>query len=280
MYYLNGIDSIIKNIRQACGVSNTCDLSSRELKNAYHVFLNKESAFEIPINWDSIEFTDFPGLVSIAPSFCARKKEFFALNSSLLSERLSSDFFTNGLLKLKKQNHELFNLAQFVIKIILINQLGSYTNGTTHETIGLSSMDFKDEFEEQDFVELVVHQLTHMILFIDDHCNTHMLSGNKEIMIDTTLKYKLGGNQFPAYIAFHSYIVGVEVLCFRESATGFEYNSVYHGSTERIIRVCTQFQNALINAKYLFTDKGQAILEKATKLFSEKSLQYQLVNAG
>lgn len=281
MYYTNGIDEVINSIRYACEVSKPINnLSDMEFKNAYNVFLNKQSVFEVPINWDSILFTDFEALKCIAPTFCIKKRKFFASNSSLLMERLSGNFFHMALLKLKEQSEEIFDLAQFMIKMILINQLESYTNGTTHETIGLSSIDFKDNFEDQDFIELIVHQMTHMILFIDDFCHSHMLSADKERMIDTELKYKLGGTKFPAYIAFHSYIVGVEVLCFRKNATGFEYTGNYHGSTKRIIKICNEFQKSLTNEMHLFSPRGRSLFEKSEILFSKMTHQYQESNVG
>jgi hypothetical protein len=278
MYYINGIEEVKKSIQRACGVTKPSNLIDTEFKCAYNKFLNSKSVFETPLSPDSILFTDFPGLKSIAPEFYARKKIFFAKNSEVLKERLSGNFFHQGLLRLKSQCLEIYNLVQFIVKVILINQLKSYTNGTTHETIGLSSIDFKDYFDEQDFIELVVHQMTHMILFIDDHYNPHMVENSKEVMIDTELQYKLGGNQFPAYLAFHSYIVGVEVLCFRQEATGFEYSGNYHGSTKRIIRVCNEFQKALAKEMNLFSTSGQLIFEKAAILFAKTSQEYQALD--
>jgi hypothetical protein len=171
-----------------------------------------------------------------------------------------------AFLKLKNQSAELYRLSQLIIKVIIINQLIKYTNGTTNKTIGCASMNFKDHFEQQDFVELLIHQLTHMLLFIDDRCYQHIHPANKETMIETDLPYVLGGNHFPIHLAFHSYVVGVEVLCFRAHAIGLNYSSHCHGTTIRIIKTCQSFQDSLLKNEHLFLERGQSILHDASLL--------------
>jgi hypothetical protein len=277
MYYLNGIKDVIKIIQDTCNITcQTNDLSNKEFKRAYHKFLEENSIFEVPITWDSMKFTDFPGIKCIASKFHSQRVQFFSDNSEVLKNRLEGEFFNQGLKRLQNQSNEIYKLIQFLTKVVLINQLKSYTNGTTQETIGLCSLDFKDNFEQQDFIELLVHQMTHMILFMDDRNKSHMLEGCKEIAIETELKSKLGGNKFPVYIAFHSYIVGVEALCFRQQTTGFEFNGNYHGNSERMFKVCKIFQNALDKEMRLFTSRGQTIFEKSVKLFNETFRRYQI----
>lgn len=269
MYHAKGINEIIKGIRHVSGldIESDYDFLDDELKNGYNYFLNKESVFENSLTEiASIKFTNFNEFKKIAQSFCAENEEHFSTNSTTLSERISSGFFHRALVKFQGQCSELYDIAQFVIKVVLLNQLISYTNGTTDKTIGLASMDFKDHFNEQDFIELLVHQMTHMLLFIDDRSHEHMIGDTKEIMIETGLKYVLGGTKFPAYIAFHSYIVGVEVLCFRERATGLHFEGNYHGSTERIIKICDSFQSCLIKNLDIFSERGKSIIENSALL--------------
>lgn len=102
----------------------------------------------------------------------------------------------------------------------------------------------------------------------------HMLHENKEKMIETNLKYKLGGNAFPAYLAFHSYIVGVEILGFRKHVMGFEYKGNYHGTTKHIVRVCNEFKRVLHNHSFLFTERGKFLLSEANVLLSKLDKEY------
>lgn len=275
MYYTFGYDEIIKNISKAVNYIYKDDfIYDKHAQQAYCDFLNVTSIFETKLNPDEIILVDFNNFKNLAPTFCQKKSDFFKENSQLLKDRLSNGFFNTVLKTLQTKNSELYDLIKFIIKAILINQLNSYTNGTTAETIGLASMDFKDEFTQNDFIELVMHQLAHMLLFIDNYTNTHVRSTQKEHMIETNLKYKLGGKHFPAYLAFHSFIVGVEVLAFRKEITGFDYIGNYHGTTKRIFKVCNEFKFSLLKNQNLFTHRGNIILNKAIALLSLLENQY------
>lgn len=277
MYYIFGLDEIIKSISKTTGYVYHKDfIYDDSSKKAYCKFINKSSVFESKITWDGTKIVDLNTLNLLTPKFYQMKKDFFSENSEILNKRLSDEFFKTTLNFLKEKEVVLYDLANFIIKIIFVTQLKSYTNGTTSETIGFSLMDFKDEYMEADFIELVIHQLIHMILFIDDYSDDHMLNHNKCKMIETNLKYKLGGNMFPAYLAFHSYIVGVEVLAFRKHIMGFDFNGNYHGTTKRIVKVCNEFKAALLNNKILFTKRGELILGRANSLLDNLQSEYHV----
>jgi len=45
------------------------------------------------------------------------------------------------------------------VRLIVINQLSEYTNGTTEDTLGVANFNFRDDYDVLDFQELLVHQL-------------------------------------------------------------------------------------------------------------------------
>lgn len=267
MYYTHGYDNALKIIKESVKQGDNFAQPDKLTKD-YNTHIQNISVFETPVTWPDIKIVDFEVLKAVAPTHAKNIQPHMATNTKILSEKIKSDFFYNALNQLKNNNEEMFSLVNLVIKMILINQLSSYTNGTTEKTIGLASMDFKDHFLEQDFIELVIHQLTHMLLFLDDRLSPHCLPENKQIMIETNeIKYRLGGTKFPAYLAFHSYLVGVEVLLFRldyfDKNTPFQY----HGSLERIIRLCKLFEKSLLTNINLFTPRGKEFLENASVFF-------------
>jgi len=268
MYYLKGISEVKGIIQQAIGVIiESHDPSYSQLNNAYYTFLKKKSVFDNYKFSDEIELYDFQTLQHLVPLYCDKYKQHYSTNSTLLNARLNSGYFRNALMKLKLMNPEIFNLGNFLIKIILLNHLESYVDGTTGDTIGLSCMDFKDHFDEEDFIELIIHQMTHMILFMDDYSNKHMSDDKKDIMIDIGIQYVLGGTQFPVYIAFHSYLVGIEILSFRQQFNGLDYAGKYHGTTTRIIYGCENFKAGLKENFSLFSPRAQSILTSAFNCF-------------
>jgi hypothetical protein len=261
MYYIKGLNESLSAIQFVTGVHDAeFNLSDHNVKAAYAKFLKNESVIENYDYRENINLIDFNGLRDISPSYCEEKSGHFLDNSKLLTDRLRKGFFDDALVQLSKSHPEIFRLANFVIKIIVINQLCSHTNGTTADMVGLICMDFKDHFETNDFIEDIVHQMTHTLLFLDNFNQPHMIQDAEEIMIETGLKFVLGGTKFPAYLAFHSYLVGVEILYFRMNTTGLGYNGKYHGDTDRIFRVCDIFRKSLIKNIDLFTPRGQSFL--------------------
>ncbi|MDP1574331.1 MAG: hypothetical protein Q8L78_05320 [Coxiellaceae bacterium] len=276
MYYLFGYKKLIELVKKASASKLPVD-DIKLLGDDYKNYLNSVSVFENDINWDEIRLIDYPSLHVYANNHAEKIKVHIKENSEILKNRLRDGFFQEALTKLEESNFEIFNLAKLVIKMVLINNLNSYTNGTTADTIGLASMDFKDHFNQQDFIELVVHQMTHMYLFMDDKVFNHCDEEKKEIMIETyDIKFILGGTQFPLYLAYHSYIVGVEVLCFREETYGINGDGNYHGKTSRIFKICELFQKALILNTHHFSKRGLGIFEKSVNLFESKKKKYPI----
>lgn len=278
MYYIKGHNESINAILSAIKCDSGSSLSSSQLNSSYINFLKKESVIE---NYDyskNIILTDFEGLRPMCPDFCYGKEGHFANNSQILTERLSNGYFQNALSKFSKSSPEIFSIANFIIKVIVLNQLNSHTKGTTADTLGLACLDFKDHFDEQDFIELVMHQMVHMLLFLDDHNNPHMVDNNYNVMIETGLKFILGGTKFPAYLAFHSYIVGIEMLHFRKNHSGLDYLGNYHGSTERIVRVCDKFKECMMKNIGLFTLRGKSFLEESFAILDDFKKPYKKVS--
>ncbi len=276
MYYINGFNYIIELLSKICGIPTAqFSLTDSQCRQAYHQLLNCLSVFTQSIDKPDILFIDFPQLKPYAKNYWHSKQELFQKNSELLQNRLNGNFFQEALDILRTQNINLYQLSQFIIKIVVINQLAAHTNGTTEDLLGLAILDFKDHYQHEDFIELIIHQLTHMLLFLDERVNPHMPAASKNILIDTeTIQFIRGGTKFPIYLAFHSYIVGVEVLCFRAEMGELQYQGNYHGNTERILRICKQFKFCLENNFDLFYEPAQAILIKANTLLTQIEGQF------
>lgn len=267
MYYLFGYQNIINLVEKSVSLGHFN--KTETLLNRYNHHIQKISVFEKQIDWCDIKIADFDLMKEYCPSHASRIYPYIAKNSNFLGERIKNSFFENALNSLSSNHSEIAHLAKMIIKMIMVNHLSSYTNGTTDKTIGLASMDFKDHFLEQDFIELVVHQLGHMILFLDERLTLHCDDSLKNTMIETyDIKYRLGGTKFPAYLAFHSYLVGVDVLLFRLNYFKADTSFHYHGASDRIIRICGLFEKALFNHIHLFTERGASLLESASTLFN------------
>ena len=276
MYYIKGVKEILQTIKIITNFNNNLiNWHDRDLKIAYHKFLVEESVLTNLDFSNQMMLVDIEGIKEISPPFYKEKKDFFIKNSPILNDRITGNFFDQALEKLKVKSEDIYDVCNFLIKVVLINQLQSYTNGTTDETIGLSTIDFKDHFGEDDFIELIIHQMTHMALFLDDRCYLHMEEKNKNFLIETGMRFVLGGTMFPAYIAFHSYIVGVEILQFRRQVMNLHFKGNYHGDTARIIKVCLAFKRSLMDHSSLFALRGISLLSDASNMLDQIILDYK-----
>jgi len=261
MYYLYGYDYILKTLNSFLSTKGyDYDLNHPILIDKYNYFLLQNSVFDRPISWSNCLIVPFSDLAQFASKYYIDQKKKFKEDSIQLLERLQNNFFYYAFIELNSIESDLFNLCHFLIKLIVTSQLNTYTNGTTNETLGLSIFNFKDNFTRQDFIELIIHQLTHMLYFIADRTELQMSEENKQVMIPTNYKFVLGGRAFPAYLAFHSFVVAVEVLKFRHVSNTLNITSEYHGSSTRIKNIILDLQIQLLKHDQLFTKHGRKIL--------------------
>jgi hypothetical protein len=269
VYYLFGHDSVVDILRARCGGLGTQDLSDPSMLQAYNRFLAGRSIIESPVDWYGPRMVDFPALEAYAPSFCMAKRHHFAINSELLSRRLLTGYFESALDGLERKEPYIAEIVRFCVRLIVINQLDEYTNGTTEDTIGVANFNFKDQFDELDFQELLFHQLVHMLLFIDDSMHPHMPDSQRHLALEVGLPFVLGGTAFPAYLAFHSYIVAVEMLAYRARTDQWGVVPKYHRSTERVLRIISAFRSAIEPEASRFTPRGGQILSRARGLVDD-----------
>lgn len=263
MYYLFGDNAVTRMLLRRAGTVQSAGVADPAAIAGFNRFLQDYSIIETSVDWAGPRLVDFDGLKRYAPRFADQKKKYFAKNSMLLRERLASGYFIRALEGLREKAPRLVELADFCIRLIVVNQLSEYTNGTTEDTIGVANFNFKDDFGELDFQELLVHQLVHMFLFVDDTLDPHMSADSKDILIETGLPFVMGGTRFPIYLAFHSYIVAVEMLLYREATQQLDACPTYHRSSARVVRIIHALRDALQDSYAMFGARGQMILDCA-----------------
>lgn len=270
MYYLNGFQHSVNIIKVAVGVRDAfVSLDDERLVLAYEIFLSQDSIFENYSFSSKIKFLNFKEFSSISPLYAIKKRDHFSVNSNLLEERIKSNFFERALESLRRRSDDLYRLCMFLVRIVVLNQLNSHTNGTTFDTLGVVFLDFKDNYDQEDFIELLIHQVVHMLYFLEHRVQPHIFIEHESKMIETNLKYVRGGTAFPAYLAFHSYLVGVEILQYRLHYGLQDYFRNYHGSTDRIFSLCNKFRICMEKNANLFSDRGQIILGNASNMLDK-----------
>ncbi len=262
MFYLYGKDYCWDSI---AGLLKTKLEEFDQLQSNYNKFLSENSIFETPITWQSPKIIDFEELKKYSPSFCRERKDYYGENSMEMRKKIKENYFADVIEQLKLINSDLYRLINFLARIIVINKLDKYFEGTTNYTIGLSNMDLHDKHSSRDFQELLLHQTVHMLLFINDRVKLQLIDPLKAFQVETDLDHKAGGKSFQLYIGFHSYVVGVEVLLHREATDTLDYQGKYHGPSERIIQMGEIAKKLIAIHLKKFTEHGQEIILRSSR---------------
>ncbi|MDX7997731.1 hypothetical protein FE394_00590 [Xenorhabdus sp. Reich] len=259
MYYILGYKSIIQSMNDSICLHPY-------LYHSYDDFIKNKSVFSVIPNKKFPVFTSYKEGLKFCQNHLISLKDKFSENTEKIENMIKNKIFYEWFDTLKDHD-EIYTLINKIIKLVIINKLSSYTNGTTKNSIGLACIDFKDNFSKQDFLELIFHQLIHMVLFIDDIASSHMKEDDKLITVEVEgIKSIFNDNKFPIYTLFHSYIVGVEIFNYRSELFGIKSNSTYHGTTERIIKLCQTMAISIEKNIFLFSNRAKDIFNLSKKL--------------
>tara|TARA_R110000868_G_scaffold396846_2_gene669208 strand:- start:6732 stop:7610 length:879 start_codon:yes stop_codon:yes gene_type:complete len=262
VFYIFGVDYHLANIKKISGMGDDC-LCAESIISGYNRFLSMDSIFNDIVDWSSPEFVSFPESKQYSAKYYSEKHLYFDINIPEIDNMITSKYFSNAFSELKFENRAVFDMANLVIKVVIINRLKAYTNGTTEDALGLAVIDYKLQFNKIDFQELIFHQVIHMLTYLDDKINSHLPTHLKTDLVSSDLVHKAGGNQFPLYIIFHSYLVGVEVLLYRKKMNNLDFEGNYHGPSRRLIERCIKGRLMLDDHFDKFTEHGKMILGKA-----------------
>jgi len=238
----------------------------------YHNYLYHNSLFEHAISWRTTKIIDLSQLSTIASGYHSKLKPYMSKNTDHINKCLNSGYFDRLMLNLRQDDFEIYQLATLIIKVIIIQKLDQYTEGTTNESLGISHIDFRECYDEYDFYELVLHQLVHILTFIDDRTTPQLDDSLKNTLIQTPFTHKAGGNQFSLYIIFHAFLVGVEILLYRKSKNRADIKGNYHGTTESLLKKSLKSSAILQEYLPLFTPHGQRIIHIITNKLMQNYL--------
>ena len=248
-----------------CLMDDFCG-SFAKINNLYEIpkygqVLQHISCFVVLPDWEETYFLSKEQAKKIIPLYVEQRRDLFSeddYSSVMIDEGLISNYFKS----LKTTCPKAAQFCNQLIKVLLLANLDSYIEGTSASGLGIAHIDFKKHYNENDFNELIIHQITHMLLFIDDYIDPHVVDSNKMLPIQTAVKHKRGGNNFPLYTLFHSLCVGVEVLHYRLTSDTLMATVNYHAQTLTAIKRCSDCLILLTENIALFTSKGSKILRE------------------
>lgn len=245
---------------------------------SYDEILSEISCFNKVPSWKETIFLTKSQSSNIVPSYVNKRTEYLSYDNcysvTLVQEQKIDEYY-----KSFSNTHPLAALfCNKLIKVIMIAELDSYIEGTTADDLGIAHIDFKETFNQEDFNELIIHQITHMLLFIDDFIMPQVVDSKKQHPIKTATTHKRGGNFFPFYTLFHSFCVGIEILNYRFNSQTLEVPVHYHPRTHTAMQRCKEGFSILNEHINLFTSKGRKLLNLYGDLLHELELEMSHAN--
>ena len=145
----------------------------------------------------------------------------------------------------------LFDLA---VNVIFAHDVPTRGGGSSPKAIGVVWANPKPEFEAEDTAELLVHELTHQLVFLDHMVHRHFEPGVELGLSPSAIR----ATPRRSDLVFHSVVVGAEILAWRRRAKA---GSLAHPPTDRLRAQCATALRALVHEPAL-TARGHEVLAR------------------
>ncbi len=187
---------------------------------------------------------------------------------------------------LQKVYPELSQILKFSIHSVFFYYSADCGGGSTSNAIGVIWINNKKSWDKYDIAELLVHELTHHLVFLDELRYLHYLDYDLILKPENYTKSAILSSRRPIDKVIHSIIVGVEVLCYRMNVAGVPAATRVHPPSPKLLKQLEEalYQiRALPNLNDLITARThdllritEARLDEARRFFRSSGLQKNL----
>jgi hypothetical protein len=227
MIYTIGTQEVLNNLIKLIAVKNDVFVpNAKSLKNAYQQLILKEVQPNIPDSIKTkIEYikdenkTKF--FKNIFETDTALNDVKYHLTSGSIIERdIVYNRFKEALQILENVAPEHFALFNLYINNVFYANCSLSGGGSTSAAIGVLWIASRPNWLIQDYLEFMVHEMTHTMMFVDELCYKHYSSF--EIMINPKnyATSSIVRKARPLDKVIHALVVANEVLSFRKKVTG------------------------------------------------------------
>lgn len=272
MFFLYGRDEIVRGVYTVSSMGEVCVVDNlTSLRNQYLRFLS-DPKFDTPVNFsDNLFVTDQAIEDAISAAFSRghlddMQQEKVIGQSFADTERVQRiEKVGQAVSALRASDVALAQIFDLIIHSLLIKGTNRLANGSaahggsSSNAIGAIWLSVNDGLQLNDLVELLIHELTHHLLFIDEYRFYHFeydLLGKPENFAISAIRNTMR----PLDKVVHSIVVAAELLAARRNlevlssgstSTVHPTSSVMANDT---IRACDSVF-ALTNLSALVTDR-------------------------
>jgi hypothetical protein len=188
--------------------------------------------------------------------------EILATPLSAMQEAMAA--ITEGQNVLNEVNPLLREVFDVVIHTLFYARSPESGGGSVSSAIGVIWCGNRRHWSTQDIAEFLVHEFTHNVVFLDELCNQHYCDlrdiAQQENYAFSTILRRLR----PLDKAFHSLVVGYEVLRWRQEADEPPH-PIVHPSSKQLRQGCLetiQSIRTVMMRRHLVTERFHAVVER------------------
>lgn len=230
MFYLYGRDEMIRNVYRFSRRTSVEPVNTvAALRRQYLRFLS-DARFESPVNTqDDIFITDPAIEAAIAAAYSGGNLD------DMDQDKVIGDSFDDvarlqkiervrsAVEQLPDVHPALAEVFELVIHSVFVKATNRISNGTaahggsSSNAIGAIWLSVNDDLSSRDILELLVHELTHHLLFIDEYCHYHF----EYDLIADPANYALSAIRHtmrPLDKVVHSIVVAAELIRARDTS--------------------------------------------------------------
>lgn len=268
MFRLIGAQEVIKNLIRLTKKPLTKPFDKKSLQQAYRDFLleiqptlPKPEALSIELLATSKEIEPFLRAFK-EDSSLDDFDEVFAISEEAFSEQ-SIQRMENALDLMQNKNPSYYEVIELVIHTIFSAPSKYAGGGSTSAAIGCIWIDSRPHWNNQDFMEFLIHETTHNLVFLDELCFTHYTNYSEIAKKENFSWSAILNKPRPLDKVFHSIIVGTEVISFRNDYVGHPLNPHLHPPTDILLEQTLHsilYLEENSHLKRLLTSRAQALL--------------------
>ncbi|WP_387491810.1 aKG-HExxH-type peptide beta-hydroxylase [Photorhabdus sp. RM96S] len=274
MIHLIGINEVYRNLAVLSALkSKTAPKTSEELELGFHSFLKGYQPNVPRLESVGTQIVEDP---EMEDKLVELYRTDALLNdrdqSSLIGDSLKDDvrkqrleFLLAALEELKLRMPQIYAVFQMAIDSLFLRDSKNSGGGSTSNAVGVIWINSRKHWHVQDLTELLVHELTHNLVFIDElrylHFHDYKLLQNEA----NFAKSAILNIKRPIDKVFHSIVVAVEVLLVRRNYLGEPEKCHVHPPSDKMLIQALEALNSLAdlpNYKDLITERGQSIMQK------------------
>lgn len=178
-------------------------------------------------------------------------------------------FVINALNNIRLINSELYDIFQICIDSIFFRSSIDAGGGSTSNAIGVIWVNNKFHWTLQDMTELLIHELVHNLVFIDELRHLHYHNYDLLHKEENFAKSAILNTERPIDKVLHSIIVAVELILARRDYLGEPKEHYVHPSSDKLLFQALNSIKSLYNLpnyNELMTDRGKYIVSRCEEL--------------